>query len=190
MRRKLWWTAVLPALVLAGCGEETVTTGADARESIQGTWYPLQIAGYSVQPEFEESYAEAFLEFGDGEWTGSDGCNGMSGSYELDGAGAFEGGAGVSTKIGCANVPHSRVLEEATTVRVDGETLVFSDGDEIARYTRSKNPAPVTTAEPTETPTGAPTYTQPDPLTDPPTGFPSDPTDVVKKTDPEIPPAP
>lgn len=189
MRRKLWWTAIVPALLLAGCGEESVTTGADAREGIQGTWYPLQIAGYSVQPEFAESYAEAFLKFGDGEWTGSDGCNGMSGTYELDEAGTFKGGAGASTEIGCANVPHFRVLEEATTVEVDGETLVFSDGDEIARYTRSKNPAPVATA--TGEPTSAPTYTQPDPLTEPPTGYPSDPTDAVrKKTEPQIPPAP
>lgn len=76
-----------------------MTTGADARESIQGTWYPLEIEGYTVAPQYADSYAAAYLKFGDGEWTGSDGCNGVSGTYEVDAQGRLKVTGGISTKI-------------------------------------------------------------------------------------------
>jgi heat shock protein HslJ len=167
MRRGLWWSVAVATLVLAGCGDDdaggSVTTGADPRESIQGTWYPLEIEGYTVAPEYADSYAAAYLEFGDGEWNGSDGCNKIKGTYELDAEGQLTVTGGVSTKIGCANVPHYRVMSESTEVKIDADTLIFSGMEPTARYTRTANPAPTSSASSAES-------------------------EILKKTEPSIPP--
>ncbi len=147
MRRAL--PLAMSIALLAGCGNEgTATVGADPREAIEGTWYPLEIEGYTVDPEFAKTYAKAYLEFDDGEWKGSDGCNGMSGTYELDEDGAFDLEQAASTEVGCANVPHYDVMDKATKVAIDGETLTFSGTSQLARYTRTKNPAPTQSQPP------------------------------------------
>ncbi|GAB3263965.1 hypothetical protein GCM10027456_46520 [Kineosporia babensis] len=136
---------VLPALLLAGCGEdkadqEAVTVGADPREAIAGTWYPQEIAGYTVDPLNADSYAEAYLEFSDGKVVGSDGCNQVRGTYRLEADGAFELEQLTSTRMACANVPHHTVMDRATRVEVDGQSLIFGATDEVARYGRSQSP--------------------------------------------------
>lgn len=154
MTRKRWLTAsslLLPALVLAGCGAEdgsSVTTRADPRQSIEGTWYPLAIAGYTVDSLGVATYPKAYLDFKDGRWRGNDGCNGQSGTYQLSEDGAFDMTAGASTQMGCANVPHTNVMDRATRVEVDGDLLIFSAQDEIARYSRTKNPPPTRSDDP------------------------------------------
>ncbi|MBT0770875.1 META domain-containing protein [Kineosporia sp. J2-2] len=179
MRREIWagaTTALLPVLLLAGCGEDpgraqtsstapassTREPAEDPRQAIAGTWYPASIVGYTVSPLDEPSYRKAFLEFDDGDWKASDGCNGMRGTYELGADGDFEMKTAASTEIGCANVPHYDVLDRTTTVRVTGDELVFSAaGEQIARYSR--------TATVPASPAGTP---------------------VGKRTEPEVPPRP
>lgn len=160
---------VLPLLLVTGCGEQdepaaggAVSVGADPREEIMGRWYPLRIEGYRLDPMFAQSWADAYLEFDDGEWTGSDGCNGMRGTYELETDGAFEQKQMVSTEIGCANVPHHDVLGRATTVRIEEDTLIFVAEDEIARYTRTENPAPTRTDAPSPAASIVQKKTEPD----------------------------
>jgi heat shock protein HslJ len=192
MRQKLGWTVlglVGPALVVAGCGagsSGSVSTGADPRPSIEGKWYPVEIAGYTVDPLQAQTYPKAYLEFEGGKWHGSDGCNGAQGSYELSGDGVF--GAketGATTLIGCANVPNSKVLDEATRAEVDGGTLVFSASAEIARYSRTPNPPSPMPKEP-----GATDPSRADSGPTIPAATSSAEASVLKKADPSVPPPP
>ncbi|GLY17973.1 hypothetical protein Kisp01_49870 [Kineosporia sp. NBRC 101677] len=160
---------VLPVLLVTGCGEQgepvaegTALVGSNVAEDIVGRWYPLRIEGYRLDPVFADSWADAYLEFDQGEWTGSDGCNGLRGTYDLDAGGAFEQKEMASTEIGCANVPHYDVLDRATTVRVEDDTLIFSADEEIARYTRSENPAPTRTDAPSPAASIVQKKTEPD----------------------------
>ncbi|GAA3624936.1 hypothetical protein GCM10022223_47540 [Kineosporia mesophila] len=145
------WPALCAVLVLGGCGDESVTTGSDVRKSVEGTWYPLAITGWSVSDFGRSTYGTAYLTFDDGDWKASDGCNGQRGTYDLTADGTFEMDSGASTEIGCANVPHVDVMDGATQVRVDGDTLIFAvsgeNPSELARYTRRKNPPPTSVAD-------------------------------------------
>ncbi|GLY33014.1 META domain-containing protein [Kineosporia sp. NBRC 101731] len=146
------WPVVAAVLVLGGCGDESVapaSSGGDVRDQVAGTWYPLEIAGWTVSDFGRSSYGKAYLRFDDGDWKASDGCNGQRGTYDLTAEGAFGMESAASTETGCANVPHVDVMGRATQVRVDGDTLVFeASGEhpsELARYTREKNPPPTST---------------------------------------------
>lgn len=136
----------LPVLIVTGCGtgsESAVRTAADPREAIVGTWYPLEIDGYQVPEASESTYPDAYLEFGaDGDWSGSDGCNGIGGSYRIEVDGSFAAQAGPQTEIGCANVPSAAVLVSAQTVEIVDGTLEFTGPNGAGRYTRSPNPVP------------------------------------------------
>jgi heat shock protein HslJ len=162
-----------------------VTTGADARQSIEGKWYPSQIAGYTADPLQALTYHKAYLEFKAGKWRGSDGCNGQSGTYQLSADGAFSVKASASTQMGCANVPHIEVMSKATRVDVQGETLIFRASDELARYSRTPNsPSPV----PREPGATDPSKADSGPTL--PVSTPSAEASVLKKTDPSVPPPP
>ena len=65
----------------------------------------------------------------DGTWGGSDGCNGLQGTYTI----------GPHRLIGCDNVPNSGVLRDAKRLAVDSTTLQFfaADGRELAKYVRA-----------------------------------------------------
>lgn len=97
-----------------------------ARE-LTGRWLPRQIDGF----EFPKSsldrspYAVRFL--ADGTWTGSDGCNAIGGTYTIDPVGTFNATAGPQTLIGCANVPNSEVLTQATKIVLTADLLRFLD---------------------------------------------------------------
>jgi hypothetical protein len=74
-----------------------------------------------------------------GRWSGSDGCNRLGGTYQVDPSGAFKGTLdGVHTLIGCANVPNDDVMRTATRATGGDAELTFqsSDGRDLARYVR------------------------------------------------------
>ena len=74
-----------------------------------------------------------------GRWHGSDGCNGLGGTYRLNDAGEFSASpVGARTAIGCANVPNDTVLGTAVRVTTANDVLVFEEetGLEIGRYAR------------------------------------------------------
>ncbi len=176
-------------LVLAGCGagsEASVSTGADPGPSIEGKWYPVQIAGYAADPWQVPSYADAYVEFGDGTWKSSDGCNTTTGSYKLSGDGAFGAQTGgVSTLRGCANVPNTAVLKKAQRVEISSGTLVFSSSGELARYSRTPTtPAPMPKQKAATDPSTADSGpTKPATPSSAEAG-------VLKRTDPSVPPPP
>ncbi len=97
-------------------------------------WLPLDV------PPVRKSAnsGQAFAEFSaDGYWAGSDGCNGQRGSWALHPeTGEWLATSGVSTQIGCSNVPIAEMVVGATAVGLDGDELVLFDarGDETARF--------------------------------------------------------
>ncbi|GLY28799.1 META domain-containing protein [Kineosporia sp. NBRC 101731] len=144
---KSWAAPLLAAVLLAGCGSEEVVTPRDAGvdREILGTWYPWDIPSY-VPPGFDaDSFPEATVTFkDDGTWTGSDGCNGQGGDYEITADGAFSAGEpGPSTRMGCANVPNATVLHSSTKAAVENGMLVLSaNGTTTGRYLREPQASP------------------------------------------------
>jgi hypothetical protein len=76
----------------------------------------------------------------DGTWSGSDGCNGLQGTYSIGQRGAFSATVGPQHMIGCDNVPHTGVLTAAKRVAITGDTLEFfgGDGARLASYARAR----------------------------------------------------
>jgi heat shock protein HslJ len=65
---------------------------------------------------------------GDGTWTGSDGCNGVRGTWLLGGDGELTVEAGPSTLIYCDGKPLPRLFATAKRASVDGGQLTLVDG--------------------------------------------------------------
>ncbi|GAB3261359.1 hypothetical protein GCM10027456_42090 [Kineosporia babensis] len=151
---------VMPALlavVLAGCGADSsgdAVTPQDAEpaleEQILGVWYPWDIPSYEPSKFGVQTFGEASVEFkDDGTWSGSDGCNGQSGEYEVAADGKFSASEpGVQTMIGCANVPNASVLHSSFKAEiVDGVLVLSSQSDQVnGRYVREPQAGPSPTA--------------------------------------------
>lgn len=71
----------------------------------------------------------------DGDWTGSDGCNGQGGQWLAGPAGSFLAVAGLQTLIGCDNVNVGGWLTAASRAGIRGDELVLLDrsGRELGR---------------------------------------------------------
>jgi heat shock protein HslJ len=119
-RRRLAPPAALPA-----------TLTPPARESLAGRWVPA--AGPAGGPRPAHVVLAA-----DGTWQGSDGCNGTGGRWATGPGGVLLATGGVSTLIGCDNVPVGTWLVSARRVGLDGEVLVLLDaaGTETGRLRR------------------------------------------------------
>lgn len=148
MSRMMLGPAVLAVLVVLGCADATAAPGSGApgspgagsaasaprsatADDILGRWFPAD----------GTAQGRAFAEFApDGGWTGSDGCNGQRGTWTLGpgGDGAFDGTAGMSTMIGCENVPIARWIADADRAELHGGDLVLRDasGAQQARLVR------------------------------------------------------
>ncbi|MEV0288932.1 MULTISPECIES: META domain-containing protein [unclassified Kribbella] len=129
-------------LPVAG-GEASVATPSvqppPSAESVAGTWRPVQMAGLtSLKTERPDDPVIEFL--ANGTWTGSDGCNGLQGTYTIGQRGEFTAKAGPQRLVGCDNVPHTAVLQGAKRITLDADTLKFfgADGRELASYARAR----------------------------------------------------
>ncbi|MBT0768761.1 META domain-containing protein [Kineosporia sp. J2-2] len=153
-----WWGASLVALtvVTAGCG---AASGSGAkpdqgvRDDVLGTWYPWDIPGYTTDEFGMQTFRDASITFSDdGTWKGSDGCNGLGGTYEVTVEGGFTATPPeATTMIGCANVPNVTVLTTATQVEKRGEELVFSGkGGVTGRYLATPQASPSPSVEVSE----------------------------------------
>jgi heat shock protein HslJ len=116
-----------------------------AQTAITGTWLAYTIAGFGyigkgppLRPALPSDPKLAFD--GLGRWTGSDGCNQLSGSYTLDENGIhFDPQSLRSTAINCGpDVPDFAQIEKAARSEVRDNQLTFfsADGNEIARFLR------------------------------------------------------
>ncbi len=115
----------LAALLLAGCGTGG-TTAAGAGTTGPHAATAADLTGVRWLPADGTARGRAFAEFApDGTWTGSDGCNGQSGEWTLGDGGALRATAGLSTMIGCENVPVARWVSEAVHVETEGDALLL-----------------------------------------------------------------
>ena len=108
-------------------------------QTVSGTWRPLQMAGLKAL-KAERPDDPVLVLRPDGTWGGSDGCNGLQGTYTIGQRGEFTAKAGPQRLVGCENVPHTGVLQAAKRVALDANTLRFyaADGRELARYARAR----------------------------------------------------
>ncbi|OKI63994.1 hypothetical protein A6A27_26070 [Micromonospora sp. CB01531] len=105
VRRQFAPAAALPATLAPVAGDRLV-----------GKWVPVS------------GPRTAYVEFkADGEWRGSDGCNGQAGRWVVGSGGAFLATTGPSTQIGCDGVPVGAWLTSSWRAGLAGETLVLLD---------------------------------------------------------------
>src|SRR4051794_29777492 len=71
----------------------------------------------------------------DGTWIGSDGCNGLSGTWHLSGN-TLTANSGWHTLIGCHNVPYLDILNGAMPVEVTPNRLTIGRGARLATLHR------------------------------------------------------
>ena len=114
-------------------------TPADRRE-LPGRWVP----GGAGSKALEQPYLDIRA---DGRWSGSDGCNGSGGGWVVGPAGTLLATSGVSTLIGCTNIPVGDWLSSARRVGFDGAVLVLLDQNakELGRLRRDNGGAGATT---------------------------------------------
>jgi heat shock protein HslJ len=92
-----------------------------------GTWRPTFVKDFakldSTRPK------NATITFGDdGKWRGSDGCNGIGGTYDAD-PGEISVKSGPTTAMWCENVPNVEVLGKSAHFRVAGTILTLYDAN-------------------------------------------------------------
>lgn len=85
---------------------------------LEGRWVPAGFSG-STDPHL--------LAAADGNWTGSDGCNGAQGRWAAGAEGAFLATSGPQTMIACDGAPVAYWVSSATTAGFDakGQLLLF-----------------------------------------------------------------
>ena len=73
----------------------------------------------------------------DGTWSGSDGCNGLTGTWRVSDDGTFVADSGFQSLVGCHNVDYAAILNAAARVEIDGDRLIFHARNRRARRRRS-----------------------------------------------------
>lgn len=116
--------AIAAFLAVAACGPGPADEGPDLEEQAQGLWG-------------SKAERSQFLEFSDGKVTGSDGCNGLRGTYEVEDD-RLQFSMGAQTLKGCPGV--DPWLAKLSSASVDGDTLTVYDrhDNEIGTLDRSK----------------------------------------------------
>ncbi|MFJ8582086.1 META domain-containing protein [Micromonospora sp. NPDC093277] len=104
-----------------------------SRKSLLGRWMPVDGRRGGPKAAYVELRA-------DGGWRGSDGCNGQGGRWVAGPGGALLATDGVSTLIGCDNLPVGTWLASARRAGLDGDVLVLLDaqGKETGRLRRDR----------------------------------------------------
>jgi heat shock protein HslJ len=98
--------------------------------SITGTWTPQSVAGYRGRISNWE-WTPVLRFDSKGNWSGSDGCNDMGGSYQLQAGGAFHATGPLSqTQVLCSAVfPTVAVLHSTARVERRNDQLIFLGAD-------------------------------------------------------------
>lgn len=108
-------------------------------QTVAGTWRPVEMDGLKTLKAARPEDPVLVL-LPDGTWNGSDGCNGLQGTYTIGQRGEFTATVGPQRMVGCENVPHTGVLKTAKRVALDDDTLRFfaTDGRQLASYARAR----------------------------------------------------
>jgi heat shock protein HslJ len=122
----------------ASAGSNAQAPAATAQAAV-GTWRAVRLSGFTTLKAARPNDPTITFK-DDGTWTGSDGCNGIGGTYSIGQHGEFTAKSGGQRLIGCDNVPHTAVLAAAKRIASDKTGLTFyaGDGREVARYARTR----------------------------------------------------
>jgi heat shock protein HslJ len=115
------------------------TTPVTTMQTLAGSWRPVRLDGFTALKAARPD--DPILTFNsDGTWTGSDGCNGLQGTFTIGQRGEFTARIGAQRLVGCDNVPHTAILQAAKRIVSNQTTLQFfaGDGREVARYARAR----------------------------------------------------
>lgn len=114
--------SALGLAALVGCAAAGSSRSAVSDTDLLGVW--------TVEETFD-SPEQPYVSFtDDGNWTSSDGCNTVAGTWRLGDLGAITTTARPSTLVGCAGVPLPMVMAQASFVQVDGDLLVVTGAAE------------------------------------------------------------
>lgn len=124
-------SCVLAVGVLAACAGSPGASNGDGAsggqkapaettsDQLLGTWV--------VDATFETPTKPFLTVIDDGTWRGSDGCNGVKGTWELQPGGKLEVTAGPTTMIFCEGKPLPSLFAAAKAAVVDDATLTLLD---------------------------------------------------------------
>ena len=124
----------------AACSSGTRDQASPSRRvKVVGVWQPVRVQGFGGVLARPHSHFPPLLTFTSRRWFASDGCNGLGGTYQLGADGKFVAHtSGLSTTIGCDNVPIAGAVRTASRLRVTNHILILSGkhGGELARFRR------------------------------------------------------
>jgi heat shock protein HslJ len=113
-----------------GTGAPSASADATTPEQLVGTWVTGVRTGTPTQP---------FLTIvDDGTWRGSDGCNGVQGTWELPADGRLDVTAGPSTLIYCDGKPLPALFTDAASASVRSGKLTLTDS--VGKVTATLEP--------------------------------------------------
>jgi heat shock protein HslJ len=116
----------------------TTPSIASPAAMLRGTWRPVKLPDFTTLRSIRAE--DPILIFKpDGTWSGSDGCNSITGTFTVGRRGEFASIANPQRLAECDNVPHTGVLAAARRISADRQTLRFfnADGRQVATYARA-----------------------------------------------------
>lgn len=143
----------LLTLVTTSAMAQTPPPAAGGNKPLEGThWRASELAGKPAPPQDPER--EAYLQFQQGRVSGSDGCNRVTGSYQLKGDRVtFSQMAG--TQMAClkssgTEQPFHAALKNASRLTITGDRLELFDGagKQLAAFLAGRQPADSTPSSP------------------------------------------
>jgi heat shock protein HslJ len=161
-RRRTWLASGLAVVAMGAVGVVIAVAAPDGKETagvaspsssastktltdaLIGTWRPVDIVGFDnskLPPASGPPVGRApNITFAiGGRWTGTDGCNGIGGTYNAGDDGSITADAsGRITTASCMNVPNRAVLGTAARFTIDRRTLTLyaADGHRLGTYER------------------------------------------------------
>ena len=137
--------AALALTLLTGCSGQSGSASngsVPTTDELVGTWVVDETFDVETQP---------YLTIEDGgAWTASDGCNTVTGTWELASDGGLTTTAGPSTLIYCDGKPLPTLMANAKSIALDGETLELMDASGSVAVALIPGSSPT----PTPTPAG------------------------------------
>jgi heat shock protein HslJ len=126
--------------------DQTPPPAAGGRRPLEGTyWRAIELAGKPTPPP--DPNREAHLQFQSGRVSGSDGCNRLTGSYQLNGD-RVTFGQMAETRMACLNPtgtegPFRDALKNATRLTIVGDRLELFDaaGTRLAAFVAGSQPS-------------------------------------------------
>jgi len=135
--------SIIPALLFAGfalsaCATTPAPVTGNPADLTGRHWSLVELNGLAVPSGAREAYIQ--LDAGEMRYSGSGGCNGMGGAYELQPGNHIHFSQGMHTMMACqtgmdTEAGFTEVLEKTDTYSVSGNTLTLEAGDtSLARF--------------------------------------------------------